>query len=241
MALSNLDARMIFDNAQTLLDALNAQRMSEGQQPYSVEWAKATQGFLRSEVAMSNTVTQYPIQIVTNQPNQGTTTNRVLNKFLNMQDLFFVSDIFVGWTLASATAVNGKLYTYPNLTAGAVGGSTPADINALYNGQLVVSMNNQTVNPGWDLDRHLFVPQTQQNTAFNAALAAVTPAPQQPIDEVNGSEDGWYPCEPGLIFNGGGNINVSLQLAGAIASIPTNAAIVVKFRGLLLQNVSQVK
>jgi hypothetical protein len=236
MALSNLDARMIFDNAKVLLDELNAQRMAEGQAPYTVEWAKATQGFLRSEVPMVTNSTNYSIQVIVNQ---GNPNGRVLNKFMNMQDLFFVSDVFVGWTLASATAVNGKIYTYPNLTAAATGGSIPADLNALYNGQLIIQMNNNTVNPGWDLDRHLFVPRTQQNTAFN--VASPTSPAVQPIDQVNLSEDGWYPCEPNMVFNGGGNLNVNLNLAGAIASVPTNAAIVVKFRGLLLQNVSGIK
>jgi hypothetical protein len=54
-------------------------------------------------------------------------------------------------------------------------------------------------------------------------------------------EDGFCPVEPNWVINGGGNMVATINLPGAISSIPTNGAIVMIARGILIQNATTVK
>lgn len=221
--ISGIDKRMSFENAAELAAMLG----------YDLRTTKATQSMLRTEAAMSTSLNQYSFQIINNQTaNQNAT--RVLNTFLNMQDVFFVTELFIGWTIGTATATNGKLYTYPNVVQ-----DSGAALNALYNGTLNILNNNEVVLKNWDVQRHLIVPRTQQNTNFN--VASPTSPAVFAIDQNNGATDGWYPVEPGLVLNGGGQYVTTINLPGPIATIPTNGAIVLMFRGILLQNATTVK
>lgn len=216
-------ARMVFDNARALA----------AQQGYSLDHARCTQSFIRSEVALSTTQASYHIPVLVNDTQNG--AQRACENRLNLQDLFYVSNLFIGWTAATATATNGQLYTYPNTVAGA----TTAGLNTLYNGKFTLSINNETIVPAWNVNRHFFVGQTQQNTNFNVA-SPTSPAVYN-VDQLDLSENGYYPVEPGWILNGASNINAQIQLPGAPSAIPTNGAIVVIFSGILIQNATTVK
>jgi hypothetical protein len=221
---TQIGARMSFDNARTLAMSLG----------YNLDHARCTQSYIRSEVALSTTQATYHIPVLVNDTQNGSV--RALENRLNLQDLFFVTELFIGWTSATATATNGQVYTYPNTT---VSGCTYAGMNTFYNGKLQLSINNETILPSWDINRHWVVNQTQQNTNFNAATAT-SPAVFN-ADQLNLSQDGFYPVEPGFILNGASNINAQIQLAGAPSAIPSNGAIVCLWRGLLLQNTTTIK
>lgn len=224
--MTNLDQRMVFENALSLANSLG----------YNVEQARCTQSFIRSEAAMSATQTTYQMPLIVNQQQTGG-ASRVLNNLLSMQDIFVVANLFVGWTVASATDSNGKLYSYPSPVA-ATSAAIATALQTLYNGRLNILNNNVNVVPSWDLNRHFFVPRTQQNTNFNAAPTA--PA-EYTIDQLNLLEDGFCPVEPNWVINGGGNMVATINLPGAISSIPTNGAIVMIARGILIQNSTTVK
>jgi len=226
--ISNLDQRMVFENAARLAQM----------QGYTINEAKCTQGVIRSEVAMSSTSGNYQLPILVNQQQQAGGASRVLSIPLQLQDLFYVSSVGVFWTAASASTTNGKLYSYPNPT-GAGSAAKAADLNNLYNGYLQITADNVQFVQNWDLLRHLKVNQTQENTNFNAA-SATSPA-QYTIDQINGSEDGFYPVEPGWILNGAGKIDARVVLPGGFTNLVTNGAIVVIFRGLVLQGTTNVK
>lgn len=228
MAKNNLDQRLIFENAKLIAQ----------QQGYDLSQAICTQGFIRSEMAMSTSLTQYNVPILVNAQQQNGNVARILGNPLQLQDLFYVSELLIGWTVATGTAVNGQVYTYPNVTA-ATSTAIATALNTLYNGKFTLQMNNRNIVPGWDVARHWFVPQTQQNTNFN--VAAPTAPAVMSIDQLNLSDDGFYPVEPGWILNGAANIQASIQLPGAISSIPTNGAIVCLFRGITIQNATTVK
>jgi hypothetical protein len=225
--ISNLDQRMVFDNALNLANS----------QGYDLSHAICSQGVIRSEVAITS-AQQYQLPILVNQQTLNGATPRILNIPLQLQDIFYCSQLLIGWTVASATATDGKIYTYPNATAAGSAGATTA-MQTLYNGRFSLQMDNRNILPNWDIARHWQANQTQQNTNFN--VAAPTSPAQYTIDQLDLSEDGFYPVEPGLILNGGGNINAQISLPGSIGTIPTNAAIVVLFRGILIQNSTTVK
>jgi hypothetical protein len=228
MAKNNLDQRLVFENARRVAQ----------EQGYDLSHAICTQGYIRSEMAMSTSLTQYQVPILVNAQQQNGSVARILSNPLQLQDLFYVSELFIGWTVAAGTDATGKLYTYPNATAAGSSAIATA-LQALYNGKFTLSMNNRNIVPGWDVNRHWVTGQTQQNTNFN--VASPTSPAQFAIDELNFSEDGFFPVEPGWVLNGAANIQAAIQLAGAISTIPTNGAIVVIFRGITIQNATTVK
>lgn len=214
-------ARLVFDNAKSLV--ANA-GLSVGQ-------AVLSQSYLRSEVAMSTSVTSYQVPILVNST--GANTNFPTNQLLNLQDAFVVSSIGIFVAIpAAATTTAFPLYTYPNATAISTVGAAAALYN-LYNGKMSVVVNNKQIVPAWDLYRHLYVPQTQQGAAATAST----------IDQNDGTEFGYFPCEPNLVFVGSKNNVVTLELPAAIGTLQASTAprIVVIFRGILAQNVTPVR
>jgi hypothetical protein len=211
---TQMGSRMVFENAKTLVRGLG----------YSVEHAKLTQSYLRSEVALSTSIANYHIPVLVND-NQNASGPRVNEKRLNLQDIFVTTEIGVFIGIGTSTNTAAKLYTYPNATA--FTSTSDDDLWSLYNGFLNLTINNEQLLPSWDVIRHYFVPQTQQSASTTDQWAA--------------GSDGFYPVEPGIVMNGAANINFQLTANGAPATITTNSFICVIQRGILCQNVTTVK
>jgi hypothetical protein len=212
-------ARLVFDNAKNLVNNAG----------FSVGQAVLSQSYLRSEVAMSTSTTSYTIPILVNSA----TNNFATNNLLNLQDGFVVSSIGVFVSIpAASTTTAFKLYTYPNAVDFSTAGAADALYN-LYNGKLAVVVNNRQIVPSWDLYRHLYVPQTQQDGGSTASV----------IDENDATEFGYYPVEPNIVLVGSKNNVITLELPGAISTLQASTAprIVVIMRGILAQNVTPVR
>lgn len=210
---TQMGSRMVFENAKTLVRSLG----------YSVEHAKLTQSYLRSEVALSTSIANYHIPVLVNDTQNG--ASRVNEKRLNLQDIFITTEIAVVIGVGTATNTAAKLYTYPNATV--FTSATDDDLWSIYNGYLNLTINNEQVLPAWDVLRHYFVPQTQQSASTT--------------DQWSASSDAFYPVEPGIVMNGAANINFQLTANGAPASVLANSFIAVVQRGILCQNVTTVK
>lgn len=221
---TQMSSRMVFDNAKALVRGLG----------YTVDQAVLTQSYLRSEVAMSTSIANYHLPVLVNDTQNGAV--RVNEKRLNLQDVFITTEIGVFFGIGTSTNTAAKLYTYPNSTAFATGGG---DLWTLYNGYLNLAINNQQILPAWDVLRHYYLPQTQQNTNFNAASATSPAVFTQ--DQADLSEQPYYPVEPNIVMNGAANINFQLTANGAPATIATNSFICVIQHGILCQNVTTVK
>lgn len=211
---TQMGSRMVFENAKTLVRSLG----------YSVEHAKLTQSYIRSEVALSTSIANYHIPVLVND-NQNASGPRVNERRLNLQDIFVTTELGVFIGIGSATNTAAKLYTYPNATA--FTSATDDNLWSIYNGFLNLTINNEQLLPSWDVIRHYFVPQTQQSASTTDQWAA--------------SSDGFYPVEPGIVMNGAANINFQLTANGAPATVETNSFICVIQRGILCQNVTTVK
>ncbi len=213
--------RLIFDNAKALVNNAG----------FSAGSAVLSQSYIRSEVAMSTTTTSYTIPILVNSTGSG--TNFATNNLLNLQDAFVVSSIGVFVAIpAASTTTAFSLYTYPNAVAISTSGAAAALYN-LYNGKLSVVVNNRQIVPSWDLYRHLYVPQTQEDGGSTASV----------IDQNDATEFGYYPCEPNIVLVGSKNNVITLELPGAISTLQASTAprIVVIMRGILAQNVTPVR
>ena len=211
--------RLIFDNAKALVNNAG----------FSVGQAVLSQSYIRSEVAMSTSTTSYQIPILVNSA----TNNFATNNLLNLQDGFVVSSIGIFVSIpATSTTTAFRLYTYPNTTAFSTAGAATALYN-LYNGKMSVVVNNRQIVPSWDILRHLYVPQTQQDVL----------APTTKQDQNDATEYGYYPVEPNIVLVGSKNNVISLELPGAISTLEAGTAprIVVIMRGILAQNVTPVR
>ena len=224
MSQSQIGSRLVFENAKTLINQLG----------YDASHAVLTPSYLRSEVLLSTTAASYHVPVLVNDNQNGTPTVR--EQRLSLQDLFIVSNLQIVLTSGSSTTGSAKSYTYPNLTAFSTGA---AQLYTVYNGYLNIQVNNQNVLPKWSMLQHLDIPQTQQNTNFNAATAT-SPA-QYSIDQVSFDEFGMVVCEPNLVLNGASNIQASIILPAAPTTLDSNTYVAVIWYGILAQNCTSVK
>jgi len=199
-------------------------------QGYNVSQAVCTQSYVRSEVALSTTVTNYHIPVLSNDTVNGASFNTEYR--LALQDIMVVSAIgLYVCKPSSATATNFALFTNPNATVFATGAS---QLYTLWNSYLNVAVNNQQVIPNMDTFRFYSVPQTQQGVGITAQTVF-------PIDQMDGSESGLAAIEPNFLLNGASNIQANITLPAAISTIDTNSRIVVMWKGIKLQNVTAVR
>lgn len=208
--------RMNFDNAVEILTM----------QGIDAAKARLTQSYLRAEVLASATQGTYSFPIIINQadPNGFTTQQK-----LNLQDAFVVSEFGVFIAKPSGAAdTTFPLITYDNETVFSTA-NTAAGVRTMYNGKLVVTLNNSVIVPAWDVLRCKVVPRTQQAIPAGAK------------DSEDFSADGFYPVEPNLIISGAGNYQIQMVLPAAMAAVEANQRIVLIARGILAQNVTSVQ
>ena len=224
MASSQIGARLVFENAKTLIQQLG----------YDASHAVLTPSFLRSEVLLTTSSASYHVPVLVNDNQNGTPTVR--EQRLALQDLFIVAGVQIVLTSGASTSGSAKSYTYPNLTAFSTGA---AQLYNLYNGYFNIQVNNQNVLPKWSILQHLDVQRTQQNTNFNSATAT-SPA-QYTIDSADFSADSFIVCEPNIVLNGASNINANIVLPAAPSALDSNTYVSVNWYGILAQNCTSVK
>lgn len=205
--------------------------------------AVLSQSFLRLETLLVANQSTYNFDVLVNENNQTITINTQTK--LNLQDAFVCSNI--GFYLAvptSSTDTTFRLLTYPAIGGTSLFAATnQAAAYALYNGTWQLTINQRTVITAWDLQRHLFIPQTQLN-AYTTVKAAATTAFVDPEhatnDAYDGSSDAQFPVEPNIVFSGANKHSFQISLPVGISAIPTNSRIVCLMRGILAQNVTVV-
>jgi hypothetical protein len=199
---------------------------------FNIKDARPTQSYLRSEMAIVNTSAQYSVPILVNDGVNGNAFPT--EQRLKLQDVFVPLEVgvFVG-VASSATGPLLSLCTYGNTTLFPAGAA--AALNALWSGKMSLINNNIQVLPAWDLLRHLIVPRTQQaaNTGYTASGVNLQ-------DSLDFSQDAFFPIAPSFVLSGGANLNFTLNLPTAITTVTANSRIAVIFRGILLQNVTNV-
>jgi hypothetical protein len=216
--------RLVFENAKGLINQLG----------YDASHAVLTPSYLRSEVLLSTSAASYHVPVLVNDNTNGSPTTR--EQRLALQDLFIVAGIL--FNIVSGASTNGaaRSYTYPNLTAFPTGA---AQLYTLYNGYFNIQVNNQNVLPKWSILQHLDIPQTQQNTNFNAATA--TAPAQYTQDEQSFDTYALQVCEPNIVLNGASNIQASIILPAAPSALDSNTYVSVNWYGILAQNCTSVK
>jgi hypothetical protein len=213
---SQVGSRLAFDKAKQAVQAAG----------FSLDTAVLSQSYLRSEVALATGKTQYTFPVLIND-NQQVTFNTC--QFLNLQDAFYVSQIFIGFCKpASSTSSEFKLNTYPDTSVFSTA-NTAQSLYSFYNGTLQLTVNNRQIVSAYNVSRHLYVGQTQGITA-NGTIA-----------EQDGSSSGFYPCEPGLVLVGSKQNVLTINIPQGLTAVEANSRVVIIFSGHLAQNVTPVR
>jgi hypothetical protein len=218
--------RLAFEKAK---QAINAAGFSLGQ-------AVLSQSYLRLEVALSTTITNYQFPVLVNDVSSSSTSATNTENRLALQDAFVCSSLFVGFAVpGSSTATNFQLATYPNANIFS-SANTATSLYNWYNSSLSLTVNGRQIVPSYDLYRHYSVPQQQQATD-----AYYTSSGIDFKDEQSGADSGFYPIEPAWVLVGSKQNILSVQLATAMAAVETNSRAVIIMRGHLAQNVTPVR
>ncbi|MET0461910.1 MAG: hypothetical protein ABW007_02105 [Chitinophagaceae bacterium] len=194
----------------------------------SIDRAILAQSFLRFEQPLTTTSTLFNFPVLTNASNNGQ-AQRATEKRLKLQDALFCSELAVFITKASSSsATNLLLNTFPNPVTYPTGS---AALQSFYNGQLRVTVNNDVLIPGMDLQRFQIVPETQLTGATNS-----------PVDEFYGDGElsAFTVIQPNLTFIGQKDTQVVIELPGNISALDANVYAVIIARGILAQNVTVV-
>jgi len=217
-------ARLVYNNAVKTFNAAGV----------STAKAVLSQSYLRFEIPLSVTQTQYTFDTLVNE---NLNPNFITQNKLNLQDSFLVSRIgfYIGLAATSSVAESQvPLYTYPDAK---VFSTTYAatSLETVYNGKMTFTVNQRQIVTGWDLYKHKKSPITQSGYLPYAASTMVT---QNSTDFAN---DGYYPCEPNLILIGSKKNVLTVNFDGTLAAIQANSRLVCVFQGILGQNCTSVR
>lgn len=150
---------------------------------------------------------------------------------MTLQDAFVISGIKIGIAAPDDASDQNNTFTidtYPNPVK--YGTANALALNALYNANLQIAVNNDIILPKWDLWRHYNAPETQQTAPLGAG---------SPMDQDRGAFDGFYPMEPNVVLIGQKNTTFQIFFKGnGLESILANSRAVIQVRGVLAQNVT---
>jgi len=221
---SQIGTRLAFEKAKKGIEAAG----------FSLNRAVLSQSYLRSELTLSTSKTQYQFPILVNDSSQGSITNTSF--LLNLQDAFYISAISVMVAApSSATDTTFQLCTYPNASIFTTSNAA-ASLYSLYNSNLNITINNRQVASGIDLYRFYQVPQTQTTANADYTSSAISYKDQQ-----DGSSSGLYPIEPGIVLSGSKQNVIQISMPAALAAVQTYSRVVLYMTGHLAQNVTSVR
>lgn len=214
---TELGARWNYANAKQVL-------IDSGLDANSVANAALTQSFIRLEILLTATSTQFKFPVLVNDTTAGVPV-RPTEQRLNLQDAFYCAEAMV-YIAKASSATDSTLIpvTYPSPVTFPTGA---AGLGSFYNGKLNIAVNNVTIVPAWPILKFRNVPQTQLTAATNS-----------PIDEFHGFK--LAIVQPNVVLIGQKNNVITITLPQAIGTIDTFTYAIIELEGYLAQNVTVV-
>lgn len=213
--------RMVYENAKIAVNKAFSDLKDRFGNPINIsDVCKLTKSTYRFEQPLVVGSTQYQFPVLAQQAIFANTETRLLQ-----QDsaVIYQLGVFIG-APASATDAAFIPDAYPNpLKYGA--NAVPA--NALYSGNLSITVNNDILIPNWDLLAHYNAPETQ---------ATALPAAGSPIDQFRGCHDGFVAMEPNVVLIGSKNNVININLPVGLTAVLTNSRVIVITRCIVAQN-----
>lgn len=221
---TTLGQREVFDVARQTLVAAG----------FNPATAKLTSSVIRGEVAMSTSSTRFHLPVLVNDQQNGNAFNT--EKRLQLQDVFVVSAVGLYCAApASATATGFQLFTYGSPTVFSTANAAASIAGAYANGNISVAIDNDQTVPFHATAVHYKAPLTQAGTNVGYSASG-----NSQVDAIDGSDDGIFPLGAYWVLSGASQIDVNLNLPGAMAAIQSGARWVAVFYGVLAQNVSKI-
>lgn len=221
---------------RALIDRVKPVLASKG---YSTEGAVATQGYLALLSSIQGTVNSVSFTV---PANQGTT--RSIENRLQITDMFTISH----WSLyllkagATTAATDAELSvarprTWPNPLV-FTGASEAANLEAVYNGSLRVSVDREIVVDSYDT-RRFYRAGVAQELVQQTVTASVGVWQR---DEWQGPNYGFAALDPEVTINGVGDTQITLTLPTSINLAGTSSQnfVYLVLRGIRWQNVSKL-
>jgi len=222
---STVGSRLAFEKAKEAIQKAG----------FSIGQAVLSQSYLRLEVALSTTQTNYQFPVLVNDTTTGAAQFNTENR-LNLQDAFYASHMGLFFAKpGSSTATNFQMCTYPN-TGIFSSSNTATSLYNWYNANMSLTINNRQIIPSLDLYRFYDVPQQQQTANADYTTSGINYKDQQ-----SGAESAFYPVEPGIVFVGSKQNVLQIQLKEAMQAVESNSRAILIFRGHLAQNVTPVR
>jgi hypothetical protein len=207
-----------------------------------------TEGFLRSDIPVSSTVSSLNFNFLASQPNSGATslTPKERNLRLKLSDAFLVT----GWKLciykagaASPTEAQQSTpveYSYPNASVFS-GSGEAANFEALYN-----SVMNVTVNKTEYFSQYWANVFRRVNQAQAGAVTAAITGPTTyttPAEQQDGKNNGFVGIEQTFYMSGAWDMSFQLILPSAVSLAGTSSLNYVSLilAGFVIGNGAQYK
>lgn len=267
---TNQNQRELFTTAKYMIaEANNSWKMengrpvldSRGKKIPAIDETQLTMGYLKTMTSIFPNQQSLNFPIVDTQQVPFATVNPLM-RLISMQDSFLVGSMsvymleyyFANGDQSQVDFTLDDSYFTPITYASAFHDTTIAPWFdkawiIIWLSYINVTVDKKVVIPYWDTDRHLYIPQ-QQATNF---WSSTGPPYQWPLfqDQYDASTDGFYPMEPTLVFGGGRQNNVSLNMPTNIPLISPMTdtdygktfviKVVLMFRGILAQNSTAVR
>lgn len=201
---------------------------------FSLGQAVLSQSYIRTELTLSTSKTLYQFPILVNDNSQGAPTNT--SNLLNLQDAFYCSSLFIGFAKpSSSTDTTFQLVSYPDASIFSTA-NTASSLYSFYNGSMSLTVNNRQIVPSYPVSRHYWVPQQQTTTNADYTTSAINYR-----NQMDGSESGYAPIEPGWVFVGSKQNILQINLPASLTAVESNSRVVVILAGHLAQNVTPVR
>ncbi len=201
-----------------------------------------TESYLRTEMPLSTSKTSYNFGVLNTQITNGQSGLYETEQRITLQDVLFVYNVGFYVTMNRTSGGNvsyqNQLMTFPNPQFYLSSGINLDLMTGLWNnGQIELTINGQVVTPGWDLRKHMYIPQTQIDTNTPSTNGAF-------FNQVRQRDEGMQTVEPNWIFNGGNNIQLNVVYKTSLTNIgiadTASLRLVLIMEGFLAQNASSI-
>lgn len=204
LSLMGIPAVIDTEHSRVVSDRINA---LFGDLPFIIQ-----PSFMRSEQVISNTKNQYSFETRADILSKA---DRPLNKGVDNNDLFFVSDwgLFIDNRLTTSKS-EVTLQTYPNSTAfaAATTGCSYNQLEIFFNSVIQFQVGSTVWYQAYDTQRFRYVPQTQQTSATLGSAAAGNYSQTQ-------FKDTLVPIAPYAVISGSAQNTIQLS----VPSLPNTA------------------
>jgi hypothetical protein len=195
-----------------------------------------TQSYLRLQSAILATLSSIEFGLLVNELAPNAQSVDPTEKRLSIVDNFLITEMRVSiLKRPSGEAVaNQAASLFPNPLIFSKVGEADA-FQVVYNSDLNLQINGDTILDSWDVNRHYRVGTAQKGVNLNATGAA---ADKYQADAYESATNGFYPVTPQIEVRGNAKnrFRINLPVSSDLSGTSSDNFVILDLRGLLIQN-----